>query len=67
MHYNGNDDMMTYNNTSPPPLSFDWKWGHFPLLRIINYTLILKLNIRLNIIPAELTVLRQCVCIRVRV
>lgn len=23
IHYNGNDDMMTYNNTSRPPLSFD--------------------------------------------
>lgn len=60
MHYNRNDDMMTYNNTSTPPLSFDWKWGHYPLLWIINYTLILKQNIRLNIILAQLTVLFYC-------
>lgn len=63
--------MMTYNNASPPPLSFNWKWGHFPLLRIINYTLILKQNIRLNITAEQLAVLFQTfgvrVCVRERV
>lgn len=30
--YNQYDNLLTYNNTSPPPRSFDCKWGHFPLL-----------------------------------
>lgn len=60
--YNQYDNLLTYNNTSPPPRSFDCKWGHFPLLQIINYTFFQKDNVRLNITPTMLTVLFQEVC-----
>lgn len=64
VHYKRHDNLLTYNNTSPPPRSFDCKWGHIPLLEIINYTLFQKENIRLNITPPMLTVLFQEVCER---
>lgn len=60
--YNQYDNLLTNNNTSPPPRSFDCKWGHFPLLQIINYTFFQKDNIRLNITPTMLAVLFQEVC-----
>lgn len=68
VYYGRHGNLLTSNTTSPPPHSLDCKWGHFPLLEIINYTLYPKENIRLNITAAMLAAsVGECVSARVAV
>lgn len=55
---------ITYNNISSPPLLFDWKMGHFPLLWLINDTLILlkQHQVKYCTSPVNSTV-PVCVCV----